>query len=520
MAAINPLTREVVFKIVFYGPGLGGKTTSLQHIHDASSPDHRGKMVSLATSVDRTLYFDFLPLRLPTVRGMGVRLQLFTVPGQVHYAATRKLVVTGADGVVFVADSQESRTEANADSVDDLRQNLAEQQRDPSAVPLVFQFNKRDLPGIVPMEELAEALAVGSAPVVGSVATTGQGVFETLELVTRAVIRNFERGLPANQSTDAAMLSEERGIEHALRQVRLDGGTSGNASAATAADIVAVAVPAALESGASGPDASDNLPVRPSADIDTASVERTMSDEPSSPAAPAPPPARAPLQSASNGSVPVASASSSVVPAVRPPSPSVSVHEGSRGEGSSPGIGTGGDPRGSQVGSPPSGRVGASSPSPSPPSRRRPSAPSLGTAAQGSTQQETSWPAPVSETPTITPVPAMGFSLAELWPEGERELVREAEAAIAIRDLERAVELLDRVATRALANTVAMLGSTDAPRDPLLALGLLGVDGRRYLAFRALVRDVRAGAKASDRLTLGAYAFLLEVRSARSRIGL
>lgn len=114
----------------------------------------------------------------------------------------------------------------------------------------------------------------------------------------------------------------------------------------------------------------------------------------------------------------------------------------------------------------------------------------------------------------------MGFSLAELWPEGERELIREAESAIGIRDLERAVEILDRVALRAIASTVAALGTTDSPRDPLVAIGLLGLDGRRYLAFRALVRDVRAGAKVSERLALGAYAFLLELRSARSRIGL
>jgi len=495
MAAINPLTREVVFKIVFYGPGLGGKTTSLQHIHDASSADHRGKMVSLATSVDRTLYFDFLPLRLPTVRGMGVRLQLFTVPGQVHYAATRKLVVTGADGVVFVADSQESRLEANADSVDDLRQNLLEQQRDPAGVPLVFQFNKRDLPGIVPMEELAAALGVGSAPVVGSVATTGQGVFETLELVTREVIRSFERGLPANQSPEASMLSEERGIEHALRAVRLDGRRSGTSEAeAWSVATEAVATSSAKRSPpAAAPTSGDGVGGAP-------------------PVAHA----EAPLGALPLDAVNIhASAASEGAAAASPPPIAIGSHEGNA---ASPPPVVPGDTRSSR----PSSSVSlpglrTSSLAPSPPSRRRPSAPMLGAAEQ---QPDASWPAPVSETPTITPVPAMGFSLAELWPEGERELIREVESAIAIRDLERAVEMLDRVATRALANTVAMLGSTDAPRDPLLALGLLGVDGRRYLAFRALVRDVRAGAKASDRLTLAAYAFLLEVRSARSRIGL
>src|SRR5215471_17335279 len=116
MPVVNPLSREVVFKVVYYGPGLGGKTTSLQHIHATTLPEHRGKMVSLATPVDRTLYFDFLPIRLPNVRGMSVRLQLFTVPGQVYYNATRKLVLTGADGLVFVSDSQAGRVDANLET--------------------------------------------------------------------------------------------------------------------------------------------------------------------------------------------------------------------------------------------------------------------------------------------------------------------------------------------------------------------------------------------------------------------
>src|SRR5689334_20982192 len=127
MASVNALSREVIFKVVYYGPGLSGKTTTLQHIHATIQPDHRGKMVSLATPVDRTLYFDFLPVRLPAVRGMGVRLQLFTVPGQVYYNATRKLVLTGADGIVFVSDSQFARADANLESLENLRENLSDQ---------------------------------------------------------------------------------------------------------------------------------------------------------------------------------------------------------------------------------------------------------------------------------------------------------------------------------------------------------------------------------------------------------
>src|SRR6186713_1345147 len=124
MPVVNPLARELVFKVVYYGPGLGGKTTSLQHIHATAKPEHRGKMVSLATPVDRTLYFDFLPIRVPNVRGLSVRLQLFTVPGQVYYNATRKLVLTGADGIVFVSDSQRARLDANLESLGNLKENL------------------------------------------------------------------------------------------------------------------------------------------------------------------------------------------------------------------------------------------------------------------------------------------------------------------------------------------------------------------------------------------------------------
>src|ERR1700679_690950 len=153
MASLNPLTREVVFKVVFYGPGLGGKTTTLQYIHAATKPEHRGKMVSLATPMDRTLYFDFLPLRLPRVRGMSVRLQLFTVPGQVYYAATRKLVLTGADGIVFVADSPLGREDATQESPEDLVTNLAEHNRGLASLPHTFHWNKRDLEDVTPIEE-------------------------------------------------------------------------------------------------------------------------------------------------------------------------------------------------------------------------------------------------------------------------------------------------------------------------------------------------------------------------------
>ena len=154
MASINRLKRELLFKIVFYGPGLGGKTTTLQYVHASTKPENRGNMVSLATDTDRTLYFDYLPVKLLQLGDVTVKLQLYTVPGQVYYAATRKLVLSGADGIVFVADTQTERLDSNLESLDDLNANLAEQGRKLSAIPHVFQWNKRDLPNVVPLDEL------------------------------------------------------------------------------------------------------------------------------------------------------------------------------------------------------------------------------------------------------------------------------------------------------------------------------------------------------------------------------
>jgi signal recognition particle receptor subunit beta len=201
MAALNPLTRELVFKIVFYGPGLGGKTTTLQYVHQAARPEHRGNLVSLATATERTLYFDFLPVRLPKVGGMSVRLQLFTVPGQVYYSATRKLVLTGADGVVFVADSQPARMEANQEALDDLVANLGEHGRRLSTTPHTFQWNKRDLEGVVPEDELDRRFNPFGAPALGTVATRGDGVFEGLDRIARLVLEAYRSELPKGRSS-------------------------------------------------------------------------------------------------------------------------------------------------------------------------------------------------------------------------------------------------------------------------------------------------------------------------------
>jgi signal recognition particle receptor subunit beta len=219
MASVNALAREVVFKIVYYGPGLGGKTTTLEHLHAATKPEHRGKLVSLATPVDRTLYFDFLPMRLPPLRGMHIRLQLFTVPGQVYFNATRKLVLTGADGVVFVSDSQVARADANLESLENLRENLREQGRDIGQVPLVFQHNKRDLPDLLPVAELDSILNPWGAPSMATCARTGEGTFEVLEKITEQVLRGFEAKLPEPSSSDlgASFEAIEGGLAMAIR---------------------------------------------------------------------------------------------------------------------------------------------------------------------------------------------------------------------------------------------------------------------------------------------------------------
>src|SRR4051812_46921415 len=175
MSSVNLYTKEISIKIVYYGPGLGGKTSSLQHIHRAIKPDSRGQLVSLSTGVDRTLYFDFLPVKLPKLRGYTIRVQLYTVPGQVHYNSTRKLVLTGADGVVFVADSQSARREANIESLSNLQENLREQGLALDKVPHLLQYNKRDVEDLLTIEDLDAALNPYHAPAFETCATSGKG---------------------------------------------------------------------------------------------------------------------------------------------------------------------------------------------------------------------------------------------------------------------------------------------------------------------------------------------------------
>jgi mutual gliding-motility protein MglA len=193
MAFINYAQREINCKIVYYGPGLCGKTTNLQHIYDRTSPGSKGRLISLATEMDRTLFFDFLPLELGEIRGFKARFHLYTVPGQVFYDASRKLILRGVDGVVFVADSQEARMEANAESIRNLDKNLKEQGYDIATIPYVLQFNKRDLPTALPVDEMYRRLNIKGEPTFEATATTGLGVFETLKASARQVLTELRK---------------------------------------------------------------------------------------------------------------------------------------------------------------------------------------------------------------------------------------------------------------------------------------------------------------------------------------
>jgi mutual gliding-motility protein MglA len=194
MSFINYASREINCKIVYYGPGLCGKTTNLQFVYQKTAPEAKGKMISLATETERTLFFDFLPLALGEIRGFKTRFHLYTVPGQVFYDASRKLILKGVDGVVFVADSQEERMDANIESLENLRFNLEEQGYDLDKLPFVVQYNKRDLPNIVTLDELRAELNPTGVHEFEACATSGEGVFETLKAVAKLILIDLKKG--------------------------------------------------------------------------------------------------------------------------------------------------------------------------------------------------------------------------------------------------------------------------------------------------------------------------------------
>ncbi|AGP32275.1 GTP-binding protein [Sorangium cellulosum] len=433
MASVNPLSRELVFKIVYYGPGLGGKTTTLEYLHATAKPEYRGKLVSLATPVDRTLYFDFLPVRLPQLRGMNVRLQLFTVPGQVYFNATRKLVLTGADGIVFVSDSQAVRADANVESLENLRENLAEQGRELQHVPLVFQHNKRDLPDLLPLEELDAMLNPFRAASLATSAKTGLGLYEGLEEISATVLRAFESRLPdAMGSGLGGFDAIEGGLVTALR------------------------------------DAS-------------------------------PPP-----------SAPLDAVISRLAPPSRPWStmpPNSTIGDPSEGEGA-PGAtappSAGAAPRSAGVRDPVSRGI---------PSSLRLAARRLAASAEAPATARADGPSAATRH-----LAQPGLSFVALWPTAEREAVAEIEAAIAAERYAVALQRCGALVAGIVAKAAELAGATDAPRDPAAVPALLGLDGRRYLGFRAAVRRAQTGGEVTERDALKAFAFVIEARLAESAI--
>jgi mutual gliding-motility protein MglA len=193
MSFINYASREINVKLVYYGPGLCGKTTNLQYIYEKTNPNAKGKLISLATETDRTLFFDFLPLDLGTVRGFKTRFHLYTVPGQVFYDASRKLILKGVDGVIFVADSQEARGDANLEAIENLKSNLVDHGFDLNTIPYVLQLNKRDLPTAIPLEEMLRSLRIKNEPYFEAVAVKGIGVFDTLKACAKQVLLELSK---------------------------------------------------------------------------------------------------------------------------------------------------------------------------------------------------------------------------------------------------------------------------------------------------------------------------------------
>jgi mutual gliding-motility protein MglA len=191
MSMINYASREINCKLVYYGPGLGGKTTNLEYVYNKVNPETRGKLISLATEQERTLFFDFLPVDLGSIRGFKTRFHLYTVPGQVYYNASRRLILKGVDGLVFVADSQAERMDANIAALENLYENLSDYGYDPAQLPVVLQWNKRDLPSAVPIDELRRQLNPMGLQEYEAVAVSGVGVFDTLKAVSKLVLKSL-----------------------------------------------------------------------------------------------------------------------------------------------------------------------------------------------------------------------------------------------------------------------------------------------------------------------------------------
>lgn len=425
MPTLNPHTRELSFKLVFYGPGLGGKTTTLQSLFAATRPEHRGKMVSVATQQDRTLHFDYLPVRTGQVRGVTVRLQLYTVPGQLYYDATRRLVLSNVDGVVFVADSQRGRLEANQEALDDLRENLEKLERPLEGLPHTFHWNKRDLTDLVSVEELEGRFNRSSVPSRCTVALTGEGVVEGLDSLVELVVAAYDgRGPESRPAASTASPSE-----------------------------------------------------RARAEVSGAPV-------PSSSPRPESPPARDPSSPPERSSAPVVSPLSTSLleadPALALEPPAVDDD----------------------------GRVTVAP---------------RGFAVEAGTALSAQLPArvvvraapPVSSLPPVPSPPRFsegaGLTFVHMFPSpDEREVVERLEAQLARGDAHAAVLSTEIALSRLLAAVGAAFGGDGAPKEPALAAYLLGLDGRRFSAFRAVVRATRRGDDVGLAQAFEGYLLLLE----------
>lgn len=264
MVLINKAINEITVKLVYYGPGLCGKTTNLEKIYGNPKLENKGKMISMSTETDRTLFFDFMPMELGTIGGQKVRVQIYTVPGQVFYDATRKLVLRGADGVVFVADSQASMKESNIDSLENLKTNLRLNRIDPDKVALVYQYNKRDLPGVASIEEMSEYMNPGNGPVVEAAAIQGVGVTATLRAAVTRILENLKNNVDVTLYEQAPLsapdMSARAGVTHSSAgtpklSMRTDSGTTSTPTAPAPEPARPLAAPAfAKSSGATAPE--------------------------------------------------------------------------------------------------------------------------------------------------------------------------------------------------------------------------------------------------------------------------
>ena len=507
MPVVNPLARELVFKIVYYGPGLGGKTTTLRHIHTTTDPRYRGKMVSLATPVDRTLYFDFLPIRVPVRQRMGVRLQLFTVPGQVYYNATRKLVLTGADGVVFVADSQAARAEANQESLENLRDNLRQHGRELADVPHVVQYNKRDLRDVLSVEEMESALNLYGVPSFATVALRGDGVYESLEAATRAVLEEFGRRAPEHSPPeDRRFEMPEGGLAEALRTARalepsensvgvdLSGEPNWQESRITLPGGLRPTPGSTGESGFHVAQALSELggssptPHQARSSDDGRQAESPTAVD-STAAANAGPPSPAPASQPSSLPAPTPQ------PPISQPSSAPKVARQSSDESTT-----------SSDSSDADGRAGPASPLPT-------------EGSWGDLWRSSSMPPDAHEWETGV-ADAAAFSFAELWPGPDREQVQKLELALSQGDIECVVETADELVTRSLDALGTWLGTAASSLpDAATMIWGLGVDGRRYMEFLSLLQDIRSKRRQPTRLdAMLAYVFALQLQGALNRL--